>query len=176
MIRLLTLLAKVISVISQLFSIGSGGTWPGEIALIIYPQILKYYLSRVQKGIIIIAGTNGKTTTSKMIQKIITDSYNGNSTKIVHNDSGANLLNGIVSAFIQQSDYIGNITVDFAILEVDESTLPLLLDYCKNKKLAIVLLNLFRDQLDRYGEVDTIATKWNNTLTEIPQGILILNA
>lgn len=168
---LLILLAKFIFYFSRLFNIGSGGTWPGEVALRLNKSILISFLNQANKGVIIVAGTNGKTTTSKMISELLTGT-------VIKNYSGANLLNGLVSAFIINCSLTGKIVVDWAVLEVDENTLPLLLpeliEY--DKKLIIVLLNLFRDQLDRYGEVDTIAKRWEKSLMNMPKATLILNA
>ena len=171
------LLGKSISFISRLFNLGAGATWPGEIALWFDPRILPKLLPRIKKGVIIVAGTNGKTTTTLMVKKILEDQEYG----ILHNESGANLLNGIVSAFLAD----GRKTYDYAVFEVDENTLPEIIfnfqfsifnkNLKKNKtKYSIVLLNLFRDQLDRYGEVDTIANNWLNALETIDNNTTVL--
>lgn len=170
MIPLLILIGKFIYFVSRIFNIGGGGTWPGEIALLLKPDILSCFVRQLNKGLIIIAGTNGKTTTTKMIKQIVGE-------KVIHNSSGANLLNGLVSAFIQEASLSGIIDADFAVLEVDENALPQVMSKIKNKKLIIVLLNLFRDQLDRYGEVDIIANKWKKALEVLPHdSMVILNA
>lgn len=168
---LLIIIAKFIFYFSRFFNIGSGGTWPGEVALKLNKSILLQFLNQVNKGVIIVAGTNGKTTTSKMISELLTGT-------VIKNYSGANLLNGLVSAFIINCSLSGKIVVDWAVLEVDENTIPQLLPQFIHfdKKLIIVLLNLFRDQLDRYGEVDTIARRWEKSLTNLPTATLILNA
>jgi UDP-N-acetylmuramyl tripeptide synthase len=175
MIPLITLIGKFIHFVSYLFNIGSGGTWPGEIVLQLKPDIFSFFVSQLNKGLIIVAGTNGKTTTAKMIRQII-------GKRVILNQSGANLLNGLVSAFIEKASLTGKIDADFAVLEVDENTLPQVLSTAcikniKNKKLIVVLLNLFRDQLDRYGEVDIIANKWKKVLERLPSdSTVILNA
>ncbi len=166
------LLGKLTFIITQFLHLGAGGTWPGEITLTIDPQILKRFSSQFRKGIIIVAGTNGKTTTSLMISHLLqSQNYT-----IVHNNSGANLLNGIASALVKACDWKGKIQADWGVFEVDENSLssvifnikiPILSSQVKDKKLIIVLLNLFRDQLDRYGEVDVIAEKWKNVLQAI---------
>jgi len=158
-------IGRIVSCVSTVFHKGSGGTWAGEIALRIYPNILKDLTHKLRKGIILVAGTNGKTTTSLMIKKII----ESQGASVIHNASGANLLNGVVSALLLSTNK------DWGIFEVDENVLPILLSYIEPK--MIVLLNLFRDQLDRYGEVDAIAGKWKksfSTLTE--KTTLIANA
>ncbi len=125
-----------------------------------------------------VAGTNGKTTTTLMIKKILEKE----GFIVLHNDSGANLLNGIVSTFIQNAGWNGEIKADFGVFEVDENTLPSVIfnypiNQLSNKKLIVVILNLFRDQLDRYGEVDVIAEKWTKALEKLPKETkIILNA
>ncbi|MCJ7740339.1 Mur ligase family protein [Candidatus Microgenomates bacterium] len=165
---LIILIGKVIIFASRLLNIGNGGTWPGEIALHFYPKIFLYFAGQIKKSIILVAGTNGKTTTSKLIKHILIESGT-DPKKIIHNESGANLVNGLISSFIQNSTLTGKISSDYAIFEVDEASLSQVLEQLTNfrKKLVVVLLNLFRDQLDRYGEVDTIAGKWSRYLQKL---------
>ncbi|MBI4100105.1 DUF1727 domain-containing protein [Candidatus Microgenomates bacterium] len=161
---MIILLAKLISYLSKLFNLGSGATWPGEIALKLDPEILRKI---APKNVILVAGTNGKTTTALMIKTIL---ENGGH-KVIHNASGANLLNGVVSAIITSPPG------DWGVFEVDENSLPLVMKFIKDIKI-IVLLNLFRDQLDRYGEVDVIADKWKVALQTLKTSDfkLVLNA
>lgn len=175
---LLIFLGKLFSLISKTLNLGHGSTWPGHIALSLNKNFIKDIFKNSKTKIILIAGTNGKTTTSLMIKKILEE--NGNS--VFQNESGANLLNGIASSILSYSTLSGNLNYDYAIFEVDENSLPLILQeltpYC------LLLLNLFRDQLDRYGEVNSIAKKWSSSiqqLNNLPAGrqvrtILILNA
>lgn len=145
--RLSVILGKLISTISKTFRLGAGATWPGEIALRIHPRILRILAARVPH-LILVAGTNGKTTTVKMIETILA----GQGKSVMRNASGANLDNGLVSALLT------DIYAKYVIFEVDEATLPNVLKDVTPE--IVVLTNLFRDQLDRYGEVDTIAEKW----------------
>jgi len=183
-------LGKVTFKLSQLFKLGAGGTWPGEVVLTISPNILTQLFDQLHQGVVIVAGTNGKTTTSLMIKQILEKQ----GISVIHNTTGANLLNGITSACIKESDWLGRINADWGVFETDENSLPLILqqlnssssetqplvgearsdnkeisrrNISKHKKLIIVLLNLFRDQLDRYGEVDVIAEKWAKALQAI---------
>ena len=110
--RIAIILAKLVSVFSTTFHLGAGATWPGEIALRINPRILRI-LSANAKHIILVAGTNGKTTTVKMIETILV----GTGKNVVRNASGANLDNGIVSTFLKNN-------AEYYIFEVDEATLP----------------------------------------------------
>ena len=162
--RFAIILGKLVSVISTTFHLGAGATWPGEIALRIQPGILRF-LSQNAEHIILVAGTNGKTTTVKMIETILT----ATGRTVTRNASGANLDNGLISTFLAHPH------ADYYIFEVDEATLPNILKDLTPE--IIVLTNLFRDQLDRYGEVDTIAEKWGVALAGLErQTIVIVNA
>lgn len=166
---------KLIGKISKLLNLGAGGTWPGEIALRFHPQILSSLAAQLDK-IILVAGTNGKTTTAKMVETIISKLGNQDSKiRIVHNATGANLLNGITSALIREANIMGKIDANIGIFEVDEASLPLALrEFTPN---VLILLNLFRDQLDRYGEVDLVAEKWLKALRHLPaSSTVVINA
>jgi len=168
----LILLGKTLSKASNLLNFGSGSTWPGHIALSINRNFIKDILKKSKVKIILIAGTNGKTTTGKLIQTILEK----NGKKVFQNAAGANLLNGIASSLILNSNLNGKINKDFAIFEIDENALPLILNEIGNPDF-IVILNLFRDQLDRYGEVNTIAKKWSESLRKLnSKTTLLLNA
>ncbi|MDO8639288.1 MAG: MurT ligase domain-containing protein, partial [bacterium] len=163
---------RSISLLSKLLNLGHGSTWPGHIILKFNKNFIKNLIKKNPKLIIIlIAGTNGKTTTSRLIQIILEKNHK----KVFKNESGANLLNGIASTIALHSTVVCALKYDYAIFEVDENTLPLVL-----KELTpdyLIAINLFRDQLDRYGEVDAIARKWKEALKSLPQNsTLILNA
>jgi UDP-N-acetylmuramyl tripeptide synthase len=153
-------------------------TWPGEILLKVYPQSLEYFFRKIRKGIVLVAGTNGKTTTSLLICTILKQDSSGVS--IVHNATGANLVNGLVSSCIQSSSWTGSFNFDYGVFEVDENALPMVLKNTEfriqnsERQTILVLLNLFRDQLDRYGEVDLIADKWKKSIKEIQSNTLIV--
>src|SRR5436190_977036 len=167
----LILSGKLISFISKVFNKGSGSTWPGHIALSLNKNFIKEIQKKSSLNIILVVGTNGKTTTSKILTTILQEA--GKS--ILQNTSGANLLNGIASSLILNTSITGTIHADFAIFEVDENTLPLVLQ--EITPFAIIALNLFRDQLDRYGELDSIAGKWKKSLERLSsQTKVILNA
>jgi UDP-N-acetylmuramyl tripeptide synthase len=162
-------LAKIVSFVSKLLRVGTGSTWPGHILLEIKPSIVKKLLQKFHGRIVLVTGTNGKTTTVKMITTIL------GAGKCITNHSGANLLNSLASALVNNSNWRAEIKAEYAIFEVDEATLPqAIVDYHPQ---VIVCLNLFRDQLDRYGEVDIIADKWGKALRNLPEkSIIILNA
>ncbi|RJQ38928.1 DUF1727 domain-containing protein [Candidatus Microgenomates bacterium] len=159
---LLIFLGKFIFKISNLLNLGSGSTWPGHVALLGNKNFVKELIQKNKKlKIVLIAGTNGKTTTAKLIQTILEKTGK----KVFQNKAGANLLNGIASTLLLHSNEICAISYDYAIFEIDENSLPLILNELTPN--YIILLNLFRDQLDRYGEVDSIAKKWKKSLNVI---------
>lgn len=165
-------LGKLIIFFNKTLNLGSGSTWPGHIALSINKNFIKDLLRNSTIKIILIAGTNGKTTTGKLIQTILEK----NGKKVFQNQAGANLLNGVASSLILNSNLSGKINKDFAIFEIDENTLPLILKEVNNPDF-IIILNLFRDQLDRYGEVNTISKKWQDALKKLNEKTkLLLNA
>jgi len=162
------LLGKTVAFINKLT--GSGATAaPGLYALKIDPNLVKKLSKKIKNGPIVISGTNGKTTTSRLIFDILSTKY-----KIIHNRQGSNLLRGIASTLIKHTSIFGNLDSDLAIWEVDEATLPEAIKNVNPK--VVVLLNLFRDQLDRYGEVDTTRTKWQDALLQLSkESTLVLN-
>lgn len=168
--QLLILSGKILSLMFRLFKLGNGSTWPGHIALSINPNFIKNVFNNSSTKIIFIIGTNGKTTTAKLISSILEK----NGYTVLHNTSGANLENGIASTLILQSNILGQLMKDFAILEIDENTFPLISEQIEPDYL--ISLNLFRDQLDRYGEIDSISKKWKKTLNKFSKTKIILNA
>lgn len=174
----IVLLGKFIVFLSRFLNLGSGSTWPGHIALSINKNFIKDVLQNSKLKIILIAGTNGKTTTSKLIKTIL--EYDKKSLpahwRVFQNEGGANLLNGIASSLVLHSTVLCKLNYDYAIFEIDENTLPLILKEISNPDF-IIILNLFRDQLDRYGEVNIISKKWYEALRKLSKNTtLILNA
>ena len=129
---------------------GGGSALPGLVALAIAPRLLEELRGPLHQ-LIVVSGTNGKTTTSLFLREILR--FAG--LRVVGNETGSNLSRGIASALIEAHDRLDGAT---AVLEVDEAVLP---DLCRTIKPNFVMLNnLFRDQLDRYGEVDSVANSW----------------
>jgi UDP-N-acetylmuramyl tripeptide synthase len=167
---LILFIGKVISKISKTLNLGHGSTWPGHIALKLNSNFVDQILKKSQTKTILVTGTNGKTTTAKLLQTILEQANQ----KVFLNSSGANLLNGIASSIILKSNFTGNLNFDYAIFEVDENTLPQITE--KIEPDFIIALNLFRDQLDRYGEINTIAKNWKNAYQHLNKTEFILNA
>src|SRR5579871_2860862 len=107
----LIFIGKTVSKISKIFNLGNGSTWPGHIALSFNKNFLKEVLKNYKGKIVFIAGTNGKTTTAKLIQTILEQDKK----TVFRNLSGANLLSGIASSIILQASVTGGLTSDFAI-------------------------------------------------------------
>jgi UDP-N-acetylmuramyl tripeptide synthase len=163
--------AKAVTTLVRSLRLGAASVLPGEISRRLHPRLLPSLFEQVDKGVILIVGTNGKTTTSLLLRTILEE----RGYRVVHNSSGANLINGLITALLTKTNLTGKLTADYAILEVDENVLPLVLKDCQPK--YIVGLNLFRDQLDRYGEVDTIAQRWRKAITPLPKNtVILLNA
>ena len=163
--------AKTVTQLVKTLKLGAASVLPGEISRRLHPHLLPLLFEQVNYGVILVVGTNGKTTTSLLLRKILED----RGFKVTHNSSGANLINGLITALLRDTKITGKLNTDYAILEVDENVLPLVLKDCQPQ--YILGLNLFRDQLDRYGEVDTIARRWQNAIAPLPSDTtLVLNA
>ena len=151
--------------------VGTGGTsLPGKVVLRICPDILGH-LAKDMK-IICVTGTNGKTTTCHVIRDMI--EANGNT--VFCNDAGANLLGGVVSAFVGAATVGGKVKTDYALLECDEAALKSIVEHFGDLDVTAVVTNVFRDQLDRYGEVLTTVNKIRAGLEQLPNVKLVLNA
>lgn len=160
--------AKSVTSVVRSLKLGAASVLPGEIASRLHPQLLPLLFGQVNKGVILVVGTNGKTTTSLLLRTIIEDSgYN-----VVHNETGANLINGLTTSLLAHTNMLGKLDADYAILEVDENILPLVIKDCQPR--YILALNLFRDQLDRYGEVDTISYRWQKAIEPLPKDTTIV--
>lgn len=161
-------IAKLLICLSRI--LGNQGTdFPGRVARIIDPDILKKLAANVQEEIYIITGTNGKTTTTNMIARILEEK----GYFFVHNRAGANMVTGITTAFIKEANLWGNRPFEYALLETDEANVPLLLKELTPR--VVLITNFFRDQLDRYGELDRIISLIKDAVrdTDIE---LVLNA
>ncbi|HHP7229899.1 MAG TPA: MurT ligase domain-containing protein [Xenococcaceae cyanobacterium] len=164
-------IAKMVTGIVRSLKLGAASVLPGLIARRLQPRLLTLLFEQVKQGVILVVGTNGKTTTSLLLKTILENQ----GYQVTHNSSGANLINGLTAALLADADLLGKLDSDYAILEVDENVLPLVLQDCQPK--YILGLNLFRDQLDRYGEVDTIAQRWGKAIASLPETTtIILNA
>jgi UDP-N-acetylmuramyl tripeptide synthase len=146
----------------------SGGTAaPGLVADRIDPALLSKISDRLDGGAIVVAGTNGKTTASRMLADILeVAGY-----RVVHNRSGSNLVRGVAAAFADHARLTGDPRGDVAVIETDEAAFPQIVRLVQPR--LILLNNLFRDQLDRYGELDTVARAWRSALERLPAEAIV---
>ncbi|MBI3976381.1 MAG: DUF1727 domain-containing protein [Armatimonadetes bacterium] len=153
-------------------TVGAGGatTMPGRIARAVNPEILAHLGRRLPQGAVLITATNGKTTTARLLTAILERA----GLRAVGNRAGANLPAGMVTALVRRSALSGRIDGDIGVFEVDEATLPLVVGPLRPR--AVVLGNLFRDQLDRYGEIDLVADRWRDALTRLEGAAVLYNA
>jgi len=131
---------------------GGGQALPGLVVEKLFPNYVGAMLSNLPEGVVIITGTNGKTTTTKMVVHLL----KANGKKVLTNSTGSNLTRGIASSLSQHAKVTGKLPYDMAVLEVDEATARRLVKQVKPK--WTLALNASRDQLDRYGEVDTVVS------------------
>ena len=153
--------ARLTAAAIQRLGRGGGTSAPGLVAQKIDPRMLTRLAAQLPLGAIVVAGTNGKTTTSR----VIADVLEANGHRAVHNRSGSNLVRGVFTAFAAQSTMTGRLRGDIAVVEADEAAFPEILRLVKPR--TILLNNLFRDQLDRYGELDAVARKWKAALLDL---------
>jgi UDP-N-acetylmuramyl tripeptide synthase len=147
---------------------GGGTTIPGHVVRIVDPGAVAAVSSRIPKGSIVVTGTNGKTTTTRMISTIL----NRARLRVMHNRSGANLMTGITTTLINNATLSGRPRADVGLFEVDEATFPAAVTGLRPR--LVVITNLFRDQLDRYGEVDYVASLWRQSLADLPDSSTVL--
>ncbi len=149
---------------------GRGGTsLPGKLLMRMEPGVIARLAERLPAGSAAISATNGKTTTAAMVSSIMERS----GTRLVHNRAGANMAGGVATALLQASRRNG-MRGELGLFEIDEFWLGAVMGELRPR--ALLLANLFRDQLDRYGELETIADRWEAALDAAPATRLVLNA
>jgi lipid II isoglutaminyl synthase (glutamine-hydrolysing) len=156
---------------ARLLRRGGGTALPGLVAARIAPDLMRRLTRQLRRGAIIVTGTNGKTTTTRMLSAVLAAA----GWRVIHNRSGSNLVRGIVATLVQESSATGALRADSALLEVDEATAPAVTAQVRPRLLLIN--NLFRDQLDRYGEIDHISRRWREMLGALDaRSLVLLNA
>ena len=172
-IGLAALAARVLAALMR--RVGRGGTaLPGLVAETLAPAFVPTVARQLPRGVALLTGTNGKTTTARMLAAILAR----DGTQFVHNAAGSNLSRGLASALAQRTGWRGRLHAADATLglfELDEAAFVRAAPALRPR--TATFLNLFRDQLDRYGEVDTVAQRWQAALAATPRPPqLILNA
>jgi lipid II isoglutaminyl synthase (glutamine-hydrolysing) len=146
---LATVVGKTVRVVAKLR--GGGSALPGLIAEKIDPDFLPRTLGRLPHGVVVISGTNGKTTTTKMVVELL----QGQGLKVFTNRTGSNFTRGVVAAVLGESNLAGKLGADIAVLELDEAHAVHFVKLVPPR--YSLLLNVMRDQLDRFGEIETTA-------------------
>lgn len=165
------ILGKIASVLSRGLRLGGGTTFPGTLARRIAPDVLRRLTRPLPRGVVLLTGTNGKTTTARMIASMLQTA----GMRVLHNRAGANLVSGLTATALANCDIVGRIRADIGLFETDEAALPQAL--VETEPCVVIIHNLFRDQLDRYGEVDTLARAWRDALVCLPaSSTVLLNA
>ena len=146
-----------------------GVTWAGKVALKICPDILEQLSGQVRESIFAVCGTNGKTTTNNMLCAAL----EAEGKKVICNHTGSNMLNGVVSAFVLGAKWNGELDADYACIEADEASTRYIFPAIKPDYM--ILTNLFRDQLDRYGEIDITMNILEEMMRKVPDMKVIVN-
>jgi lipid II isoglutaminyl synthase (glutamine-hydrolysing) len=155
--------ARAAGGLSRLARTGGGTTVPGKLLTFFDPRAVERLAARLPQGSALVSATNGKTTTAAMVAEIL----EGN-VRLAHNSSGANLLSGVASTLLSARD------AELGLFEVDEAALPEVARQVRPR--AVSLGNLFRDQLDRYGELELVAKRWRRAVEELgDETVLIVN-
>ena len=164
-------LARAVGAVSRLRG-GGASSAPGRVLMRLDPKALGELGARLSRGSVLVSATNGKTTTSALLAGILERA----GMSLVHNQSGANMAGGIASTLLAAARPRGQIAGELGLFEVDELWLDSLAAQLHPR--AILLGNLFRDQLDRYGELETIADRWDAAVHTGParDSLLVLNA
>jgi lipid II isoglutaminyl synthase (glutamine-hydrolysing) len=164
-------LARAVGALSRLRG-GGATSAPGKALLRLEPHAIGALGGRLRRGSALISATNGKTTTAALVASILAQE----GVPLVHNRAGANMSGGIASTLLAAAGPGGSIAGELGLFEVDELWLPRIAAELRPR--AILLGNLFRDQLDRYGELETIAERWTQAVREGPgrAARLVLNA
>jgi UDP-N-acetylmuramyl tripeptide synthase len=155
--------ARAAATLSRVTGSGGGTTLPGRLLLAMDGGAIARLARRLERGSVVVSATNGKTTTAKMLAGMLEPEI-----PVCHNRAGANLASGVASALLGAPD------AQLGLFEVDEAALPGVAGELEPS--VLVLGNLFRDQLDRYGELELIGERWAGVSAELGEGrVLVRN-
>ena len=147
--RILIIVGKIIQFVSRLR--GGGSALPGLVVEKINPNFIGNMLGNLKHGVVVVSGTNGKTTTTKMVVELL----ESQGMKVFSNKTGSNFVRGVGAALLSESSWTGKLNADIAVLELDEAHATHFVKLVKPR--YSLLLNVMRDQLDRFGEIDYTA-------------------
>jgi UDP-N-acetylmuramyl tripeptide synthase len=153
--------ARLVGRLSRAAGRGGGTTLPGKLVWKLDPGALDALAHRLSDGVGLVSATNGKTTTTAMAASILSPTR-----RLAWNHSGANLASGVASALLVARE------AELGLLEVDEFALPEIMR--RTAPRAVCLGNLFRDQLDRYGELEHIAERWRAAVAALPSDATVV--
>ncbi len=154
--------ARAAGSLSRLAGRGGGTTLPGKLLWKLDPGAIDRLAAELPQGSVLVSATNGKTTTTAMAAEILRPRV-----RVAHNDSGANLVSGVASTLLRTRG------AELGLFEADEAALSELARRLRPK--ALLLCNLFRDQLDRYGELELVAARWRDAVASLPDAQLVVN-
>jgi lipid II isoglutaminyl synthase (glutamine-hydrolysing) len=153
--------ARAAGTLSRLTGTGGGTTFPGKLLSKLDPDAVDRLAARLPHGSVLVSGTNGKTTTAAVVAEILSPSL-----RLAHNRAGANLLSGVASTLLGARD------AQLGLFEVDEAALPEVARRVRPR--AVALGNLFRDQLDRYGELEHVAERWRRAVRALDPSVWVV--
>ncbi|MCB0994836.1 MAG: DUF1727 domain-containing protein [Acidimicrobiales bacterium] len=163
------LIAHTAGVVSRRLGRGGGTSLPGMVLLRLHPTAAGRLARQLTRGSVAISATNGKTTTARLVRSMV----DAAGWPTVANTAGANLLSGVTTALLAASRESPSPT--FGLFEVDEAALPAVSRQLRPR--VVVLMNLFRDQLDRFGELESLVERWRTMVDELdPSTVLVANA
>src|SRR6266851_8320148 len=154
--------ARAAGSVSRLAGRGGGTTLPGKLLWKLDPGAIDRLAAQLPQGSVLVSATNGKTTTASLVAEILRPRV-----RLAHNNSGANLVSGVASTLLHSRG------AELGLFEADEAALSELARRLRPK--ALLLCNLFRDQLDRYGELELVAARWRAAVAALPDAQLIVN-
>jgi UDP-N-acetylmuramyl tripeptide synthase len=154
--------ARAAGTLSRLAGRGGGTTLPGKLLWKVDPTAIDRLAARLPEGTVLVSATNGKTTTTAMTAEILRPRV-----RVATNASGANLVSGVASTLLRSGG------AELGLFEADEAALSELA--MRLRPRALLLCNLFRDQLDRYGELEHVAARWRKAVAGLPDATLVVN-
>jgi UDP-N-acetylmuramyl tripeptide synthase len=153
---------KVVGATGRRLNVGGGTSLPGAIARRIDPNVLRKVMDSTRARKVVICGSNGKTTTARMLAAVARAS----GSQVTQNRSGSNLLQGVTSVAVNGANLLGQMDADLLIFEIDEATIRLAVPEIQPD--VVIVNNIFRDQLDRYGELYSVAAALETMIRQLP--------
>ncbi len=159
---------KAAATASRVLGVGGGTSFPGAAARWIDPDVLQKAAAATDASKVVVTGSNGKTTTCRMLAALA----HASGLKVIQNRTGSNLLQGVISAAVQATDLRGRMDAQLLLLEVDEATVALVTPDVRPDTLLIT--NIFRDQLDRFGELYAMAKMLEAEIEALPASATVV--